>query len=117
MLNWTVVPNESTSHEMRVANNKITQFAISANTHNGSSGMLWAACTVIHNKSMGKIKNVWINRVGSSYIEVGWKLDCSDRIGSVEGYVVYYCPIISPSLTECKGNNLIVLLFLLTWVY
>ncbi|EFA12822.1 cytokine receptor [Tribolium castaneum] len=103
MLNWTVVSSNTTSKTMIVEKNKIFQFAISANTHNGSSGMLWASCTVIHNKNMGKMKNVWINSVGSTFIEVGWKLDCADRIGSVEGYVVYYCPIKSPMHTECKA--------------
>ncbi|RZB38682.1 cytokine receptor, partial [Asbolus verrucosus] len=102
-LNWTVVPATATVYNATVAKDKIFQFAISTNTETGSSGMLWAACTIIHNKNMGKMKNVWINRLGSTFIEVGWKLDCSDRIGSVEGFIVYYCPIMSPLNTDCKG--------------
>jgi cytokine receptor domeless len=103
MLNWMVVPNNTLTTIKNVEKDKIFQFAISANTLYSSSGMLWAACTVIYNKNMGKMKNVWINTVGSTFIDVGWKLDCSDRIGSVEGYIVYYCPIKSPLHTECKA--------------
>lgn len=85
---------------------KVYQFAISANTNKGSSGMVWASCTVIHNKVVGKMKSVWINRIGSDFIEVGWKLDCSDRIGIVEGFNIYYCPIVSPFNLNCRGSKL-----------
>lgn len=85
---------------------KVYQFAIAANTNRGSSGMVWASCTVIHNKVVGKMKSVWINRIGSHFIEVGWKLDCSDRIGIVEGFNIYYCPIVSPYNVNCKGPKL-----------
>lgn len=65
--------------------------------------MLWADCTVIHTQNIGKMKNVQINGVGSTYIEVGWKLECSDQIGSVKGYVIYYCPIGSdPTRQICE---------------
>ncbi|XP_018331539.1 cytokine receptor [Agrilus planipennis] len=107
-LNWTVVPAEITVKNLTVPDNqirpKIHQFAIAANTLSSSSGMTWAACTVIPNKSIGKMKNVWINNVGSNFIEVGWKLDCSDRIGSVEGFVINYCPILSPTERKCNGS-------------
>lgn len=63
---------------------------------------MWASCTVIHDRVVGKMKTVWINRIGSTNIEVGWKLDCSDRIGIIEGFKIYYCPIISPYNNNCK---------------
>lgn len=85
---------------------KVYQFAISANTNKGSSGMAWASCTVIHTKVLGKMKSVWINRIGSDFIEVSWKLDCSDRIGIVEGFNIYYCPIVSPYVLNCDGPEL-----------
>ncbi|KAJ3639518.1 hypothetical protein Zmor_002874 [Zophobas morio] len=103
LLNWTVVSSSTTTVNMKVDKSKIFQFAIAANTRESSSGMLWAACTIIHNKNMGKLKNVWINRVGPTFIELGWKLDCTDGIGSVEGYIVYFCPIKSPLHSECKA--------------
>jgi hypothetical protein len=49
-LNWTHVPSNETFKRIHVPEDKIYQFAISANTKNASSGMVWASCTVIHNK-------------------------------------------------------------------
>ncbi|EZA53737.1 hypothetical protein DMN91_008451 [Ooceraea biroi] len=106
-LDWVQVSKDTTIYNMTVPNpDKVYQFAISANTAKGSSGMIWASCTVIHNKVVGKMKSVWINRIGSDFIEVGWKLDCSDRIGIVEGFNIYYCPILSPFNLNCKGPKL-----------
>ncbi|KAJ9579351.1 hypothetical protein L9F63_024541 [Diploptera punctata] len=104
-LNWTHVPSTATVKMIEVPDNKIYQFAISANTKNGSSGMVWASCTVIHNKVVGKMKSVWINSIAATSIEVGWKLDCSDRIGTVQGFNIYYCPIISPYNLSCKAKE------------
>lgn len=105
-LNWIHVPSTATIKTIEVPDNKIYQFAISANTKNGSSGMVWASCTVIHNKVVGKMKSVWINSIAATSIEVGWKLDCSDRIGTVQGFNIYYCPIISPYNLSCKEEEL-----------
>ncbi|KAK7792052.1 hypothetical protein R5R35_014563 [Gryllus longicercus] len=103
LLNWTVVPANVTLKNITVPDDsKIYQFAISANTKNASSGMVWASCTVIHNKVVDKMKSVWINRIGSTFIEVGWKLECSDRIGRVEAFEIGFCPIVSPRETACK---------------
>ncbi|XP_069693403.1 cytokine receptor isoform X2 [Periplaneta americana] len=105
-LNWTHVSRSENVKKINVPEDKIYQFAISANTRNASSGMVWASCTVIHNKVVGKMKSVWINRIGSTFIEVGWKLDCSDRIGTVQGFNIYYCPIVSPYNLTCKEDGL-----------
>ncbi|XP_066588811.1 uncharacterized protein [Prorops nasuta] len=106
-LDWVHVSKTTTIYNMTVPDpKKVYQFAISANTKVASSGMVWASCTVIHNKVVGKMKSVWINRIGSDFIEVGWKLDCSDRIGIVEGFNIYYCPILSPYDFNCKGPKL-----------
>ncbi|XP_043257067.1 uncharacterized protein LOC122399986 isoform X2 [Colletes gigas] len=106
-LDWVHVSRNTTIYNMTVPDpNKFYQFAISTNTNKGSSGMVWASCTVIYNKVIGKMKSVWINRIGSDFIEVGWKLECSDRIGIVEGFNIYYCPIVSPYNLNCKGSKL-----------
>ncbi|XP_015122629.1 cytokine receptor [Diachasma alloeum] len=106
-LDWVHVSSSTTIYNMTVPDpQKVYQFAISANTKHASSGMVWASCTVIHNKVVGKMKSVWINRIGSDFIEVGWKLECSDRIGIVEGFNIYYCPIITPYNLNCKGPKL-----------
>ncbi|XP_076178162.1 cytokine receptor domeless [Ptiloglossa arizonensis] len=106
-LDWVHVSKNTTIYNMTVPEpDKVYQFAISANTNKGSSGMAWASCTVIHTKVLGKMKSVWINRIGSDFIEVSWKLDCSDRIGIVEGFNIYYCPIVSPYVLNCDGPEL-----------
>ncbi|XP_012522473.1 uncharacterized protein LOC105828601 [Monomorium pharaonis] len=103
-LDWVHVPKNTTIYNVTVPYpSKVYQFAISVNTEKGSSGMIWSSCTVIHNKVLGKMKSVWINRIGSDFIEVGWKLDCSDRIGIIEGFNIYYCPIMSPLNVNCNG--------------
>ncbi|XP_014213058.1 cytokine receptor [Copidosoma floridanum] len=106
-LEWVHVPKTTFIHNVTVPDpHKVYQFAISANTEHASSGMVWASCTVIHNKAVSKMNSVWINRVDSTTIEVGWKLDCSDRIGIIEGFKIYYCPIVSPYDVNCKGPKL-----------
>lgn len=106
-LDWVHVPENTTIYNITVPDPfKVYQFAISVNTEKGSSGMIWSSCTVIHNKVLGKMKSVWINRIGSHFIEVGWKLDCSDRIGIIEGFKIYYCPIMSPLNVNCKSPML-----------
>lgn len=103
-LDWKHVSSRTTVYNMTVPDpKKVYQFAIAANTKYASSGMVWASCTVIHNKVVGKMKSVWINRIGSDFIEVGWKLDCSDRIGIVDGFTIYFCPIISPYNLNCNS--------------
>ncbi|XP_071454335.1 cytokine receptor isoform X2 [Hetaerina americana] len=101
-LNWTYVSSDTQIINITVPEDKIYQFAISANTKSASSGMVWASCTVIHQKAVGKMKNIWTGRLGSTYIELAWKLECSDRIGLVEGYRIHYCPILSPYDLSCK---------------
>lgn len=111
-LDWIHVSNTTTMYNMTVPNpNKIYQFAISSNTANSSSGMIWASCTVIHNRIVGKVKSLWIDRIGSHDIEVRWNLECSDRVGIILGYKIYYCPIKSPFKSECKepSKNITVL--------
>ncbi|KAF5285699.1 hypothetical protein FQA39_LY16505 [Lamprigera yunnana] len=109
-LSWIEIPTDKRSFNITVSDDKIHQFAISANTQTSSSGMVWAACTVIHNQAIGKMKNVHITQVLSTVIQVSWKLDCSDRVGSVEGFVIYYCSIVKPSIINCKGpeQNLVI---------
>ncbi|XP_053977661.1 uncharacterized protein LOC128875796 [Hylaeus volcanicus] len=106
-LDWVHVSKNVTVYNMTVPDpDKLYQFAISTNTNKGSSGMVWASCTVIYNKDIGKMKSVWINGIGSDFIEVRWNLECSDRIGIVEGFNIYYCPIVSPLNLNCKGAKL-----------
>jgi len=102
-LNWIHVSMNTTVYNITVPDwNKIYQFAISASTNKGSSGMIWSSCTVIRSQELGRMKFIWINRFGLDFIEVGWYLDCLDRIGVIEEVKIYYCPIESVLNTKCK---------------
>ena len=84
------------------------QFAVAANTEKYSSGMVWATCTILHNKVVGKLKTVTVDLVKKNSMLLRWRLDCSDRVGIVTGYAVSYCPIGSPDASsECIGEKLI----------
>lgn len=49
------------------------------------------------------MKNVWIDRIGGNSITISWKLDCAERVGTIEEYIFYYCVIVSPVDPVCKG--------------
>lgn len=69
-MNWVHIPSSESCYNVTVSDDmKIYQFAISANSKNStkdnlfgiyqptsSSGMVWASCTVLHNKSMDSNK-------------------------------------------------------------
>nr|XP_023020185.1 cytokine receptor-like [Leptinotarsa decemlineata] len=105
ILNWTVLPGDTFRYNLSLARKKIYQFAISANSETSTSGMTWAECTIIANKNVGKMRNVWITQVGSTFIELGWKLECTDGIRTVTGYVIEYCPIKSTQHKDCTENK------------
>jgi cytokine receptor domeless len=78
-----------------------TNFAVSANRGNTSSGMVWAICTTTESDDIGKLKTIWTQRVQSTRMVIQWKLECVDS-SIVEGYNLTYCPISSPQIIDCK---------------
>ncbi|XP_063699805.1 cytokine receptor-like [Culicoides brevitarsis] len=79
-------------------------FAVSTNNGKSSSGMVWAMCTAAQSSDIGKIKTIWITQIGSSHMELKWKLDCMyDSI--VKGYEIKFCPIRDPVTLECKEKS------------
>lgn len=54
--------------------------------------------------ALGKMRDVRLGGVGSTFIEVEWHLECSDRIGVVTGFQISYCPIATPYNHTCRGN-------------
>lgn len=102
---WETVPADTTAKNITVNSNSPYQFAISANSKNSSSGMVWAQCTIVYQKSISKISNVWVNRVGDTYIEIDWKIECSDRIGVIQGFTIEYCPVYSLYNKVCKEEK------------
>ena len=56
LLKWDVVPAEKGSrvvyHNLSNHNGEVFQFAVSANTKEYSSGMMWASCSLLPDKGM-----------------------------------------------------------------
>ncbi|XP_063237543.1 cytokine receptor [Bacillus rossius redtenbacheri] len=106
-LDWIHVPKNENVKLLHVPNNNNTyQFAISVNSEKASSGMVWASCTVIHNQSIRKMKEVKIKSVNATFLELEWILDCSEHVGTVKGYRIYYCPTPEMKTIECKGEEM-----------
>lgn len=79
-------------------------FAVSANSGQLSSGMVWAACTATHKTDIGKLKTIWITETVSSSINLQWKTECGDVVHT--GYMIYYCNINEPRMQDCKEPEL-----------
>lgn len=101
LLDWIHLGREASKHNFTINSNSSYQFAISANSATSSSGMVWASCSAQHDRP-SKMKNVWIGKVDSYSIDVKWKLVCSERIDSIRGYYVYYCPTFDWDQHNCS---------------
>lgn len=87
--------NETFISSVTLPTDDIYQMAVSAETKEFSSGMVWATCTIIQNRVVSKLKNVKVFDVQTNTAHISWQLDCSDRVGIVIGYQVEYCPVAS----------------------
>lgn len=88
--------------EYQLKTSSTMNFAISANSMNSSSGMIWAKCTVIPgDDNIKKLTTMYILRTGPTFIEFKWNLECFDRT-ILEGYILEYCPISDPKTEVCN---------------
>ena len=84
--------------------------------------MVWATCTIIKNRVVGKLKDVSADSIGETTalvrcqpschvhrvtILLRWRLDCSDRIGIVINYEVVYCAMKNENKPDegCKDKE------------
>jgi hypothetical protein len=105
-LNWTEVSKETRFKKVELPSSDVYQIAVAANSGKISSGMLWASCTVLHDKVVSKMKIVNVNRaIDSNSLKVNWHLDCSDKVGIVTGYKIYYCPVNSVDSDCLNGKD------------
>ena len=103
-LDWVNVVPEQKTMNITLPTPDVYQFAVAANTRQWSSGMVWATCTILHNKIVGKLKTVRVDVVQKDRMKVRWRLDCTDRVGIVTGYRIEYCAIDSEEDTaDCAG--------------
>ena len=93
-LDWKVVDATHRSVNISLPTNHVYQFAVAANSYDAiSSGMVWTTCTVLHDKVLGRLKPVAVEKLEATRMLISWNLDCSDRVGVVTGYEISYCPI------------------------
>ncbi|XP_065559068.1 cytokine receptor-like isoform X2 [Artemia franciscana] len=104
-LNWTYVPSDQTSIRVNFPNREaIYQFAISSFLAGISSGMRWAACTILSNNVLDKITEFEINGVSNTSLSIRWKLECADSTAYIDHFNIYYCPF-NIYFGECSGKN------------
>lgn len=103
-LNWTHLEAGTSKHNFTAKPQVGYQFAISVNSVNSSSGMLWALCTVLHNQ-VNKIRNVWMGKVGSNFMDLRWKLECSERVEGIKGYNITYCQVSDEHKHRCVDSE------------
>ncbi|CAL8084255.1 unnamed protein product [Orchesella dallaii] len=93
---YNSLPNDS---------DRIYQFAVSSNTENFSSGMIWATyCTLIHNKVPGKLRTVRYEDPKEDEILIKWDLECSYQSGDIEGFKITYCQVEQYPADRCKDD-------------
>lgn len=99
-LNWTVVDSstniKNVSHLSEIESYEL---GVSANRQKLSSGIVWASCSVIREQGTD-MKKVIVVHKGPSNLYISWKLECSNRIGVVSGFLIEYCA----SDDRCSDN-------------
>lgn len=122
-MNWTHVPSSEYRCNVTIFNYNVKkhyQFAISANsrrlvsngtnsyhqTNCNSSGMVWESCTIQNNITARKVENVWVSVISSTFIGLRWNIECTDRIGLVGEYQIFYCAVAATKNYICNGSML-----------
>lgn len=99
--------------------NATLNFAVSANSYNSSSGMIWTKCTALAGNDLSKLTSIHVPAFTSTSIEFRWELQCIEQ-SIIQGYVLQFCAVkdeqnadecIEPNRTieinrETKGYNL-----------
>lgn len=83
--------NRNVFHFERKSNASLN-FAVSANSYNTSSGMIWTKCTASANNDLSKLTSIHVSSVGATSIAFRWELQCSEQ-SIIRGYVLTYCPV------------------------
>jgi len=85
--------NQTMIHKIPLPDAETYQLAVAANSQDYSSGMVWSTCTIIKDKVLSKVKDVHVDNTGDNFVQLRWRLDCSDRGRVVVGYQIEYCPL------------------------
>lgn len=85
----TLIYRLNTSH---VSKDKEYRVAVAANYATMSSGMVWSSCEIVNNQmSSGWVREVSVERRGARWMELRWRLPCSQRSGLVLSYNLTWC--------------------------
>ena len=77
--------------------------SVAANTDTASSGMVKSSCTIINDQMKeGWIREMSVERTGSSWLQLRWSMPCSERSGLVTGYIVTWCHSLT---SQCLKTN------------
>lgn len=89
-------------HYERITNDTLN-FAVSANSYNSSSGMIWTKCTALAGNDLSKLTSIHVSRVTATSIGFRWELQCVEQ-SIIRGYILRYCPVESDQ-GECIEPN------------
>lgn len=53
-----------------------------------------------------KVENVWVSVISSTFIGLRWNIECTDRIGLVGEYQIFYCAVAATKNYICNGKNI-----------
>ncbi|CAG7785921.1 unnamed protein product [Allacma fusca] len=97
LLEWDSVPadggNKVIYHNLPHHEIEVYQFAVSANSADMSSGIVWASCSLMADKVPDRLKAVHVNATTEDQISITWELDCSYQEGVIDGFRIIYCQV------------------------
>lgn len=68
--------------------------------------MLISYISIYDGVAARKVENVWVSVISSTYIGLRWNIDCTDRIGLIGEYQIFYCAVVSTKKYVCNGKNI-----------
>lgn len=81
--------------------NATLNFAVSANSYNSSSGMIWTMCTALAGNDLSKLTSIEVSAVGPTTIGYRWELQCIEK-SIIKGFVLQYCAVnVEKNSDEC----------------
>lgn len=81
---------DKNTFEYQYKSTESINFAVSANSFNSSSGMVWTKCKSSKDNDIGKVTSFYLYKKDSTNIEMNWEADCKDE-AIVEFFNLTYC--------------------------
>lgn len=94
----------ASTFEFHYKSSESINFAVSANSFNSSSGMVWTQCKSSKDNDIGKVTTFYSGEKDSTTLEMKWDADCKDE-AIVEFFNLTYCLAHS---SQCAGEPIFV---------